>query len=376
MSQSSDVLIIGGGVIGLTTAWYLAGEGVKVTLVEKGEIGRQASWAGAGILPPVDLRHAHTAIDRLRAHSLKLHRNLSRELREATGIDNGYVVCGGVELPDPDQQDARLPTEEWHGDGVEFERLDAARLARLVPDLHPCVAEGVLIPGMAQLRNPWHLRALEAGCVALGVRRMPRTPVERLLHQGQRVVGVETAAGRLKAGRFLIAAGAWSAQLLQQTGWAPQLRPVRGQMALYNTGRPGVRPILLQGKRYLVPRTDGRLLAGSTEEEAGFDARPTDEGVAGLVAFATKLLPSLANTPLEGSWAGLRPASADGLPYLGRVPGWDNLHVAAGHFRAGLLLSPATGLSMAQSLLGRPTLVPLDEFRPDRGGIPAGATTR
>ena len=138
---------------------------------------------------------------------------------------------------------------------------------------------------------------------------------------------------------------------------------------LFDTGRAGADPLLLQGKRYLVPRTDGKILAGSTEEEAGFDARTTTEGVAGLTAFARELLPSLASAPIEKSWAGLRPGSPDGLPYLGNVPGWENLHIAAGHFRAGLQLSPATGLVMAQHLLGKPTLLALEAFRLDR---PAG----
>ncbi|MFO0846174.1 MAG: glycine oxidase ThiO [Gemmataceae bacterium] len=362
MSQAADVLIIGGGVIGLTTAWYLAGEGVKVTLVEQGEIGRQASWAGAGILPPADVGHAHSSFDQLRAHSLALHPQLAGELREATGVDNGYVVCGGVEVSDPEQPDTPLPTEEWHGEGVRFEPLDAAGLTRVVPGIAPTVSQGVFLPGMAQLRNPWHLRALQTGCAVRGVKLLPGTPVGRLIRDRQRVDGVETPAGRLLAEQVLIAAGAWSAQLLRQAGWEPPIRPVRGQMVLFRTGRPGVRPILLRGKRYLVPRTDGRVLAGSTEEDAGFDATTTDEGVAGLVAFATRLMPSLGSAEVEKAWAGLRPGCPEGRPFLGPVPGWDNLHVGAGHFRAGLLLSPATGLVLAQSLLRRPTLVPLDDF--------------
>src|SRR5262249_47633560 len=126
------------------------------------------------------------------------------------------------------------------------------------------------------------------------------------------------------------------------------------------------RPLLLAGKRYLVPRQDGRLLIGSTEEDAGFDARPTAGGIAGLLEFAASLVPALGSAPLERCWAGLRPGSPDGLPFLGRVPGCDNLFVAAGHFRAGLQLSPATGQILSELLLDRPPSLPLEAFRLDR----------
>ncbi len=362
----ADVLIIGGGVIGLTTAWYLAGEGVRVTLVEQGEIGRQASWAGAGILPPGDPAHARSPIELLRAISVQLYPELSAQLKEQTGVDNGYVVCGGIELPDPDEPGHDLPTEEWQAEGLAFERLDRAGLERLEPGLAASFQRGVYLEDMAQVRNPRHVQALLAGCLARGVTVLPDWPVERLVLRERRVLAVEGEHGTLSAGQYLLAAGAWTERLLAQVGQRPGIRPVRGQIALLNTGHPGVRPLLLVGKRYLVPRTDGRLLAGSTEEEAGFDARPTAGGIAGLLAFATAVLPALAEAHLEKSWAGLRPGSVDGLPYLGAVPGHDNLHVAAGHFRAGLQLSPGTGMVMARHLLGQPTPVPLVAFRLDR----------
>lgn len=359
-----DVLIVGGGVIGLTTAWYLAGEGARVALVEQGETGRQASWAGAGILQPGDPQRATTPIDLLRAHSSRLHAELSRQLREQTGVDNGYVVCGAVELPDADCG-GEFPTEEWHSEGSPFSAVERQELERLWPGLHPRWQRGAFLPAMAQLRNPWHLQALRAGCEARGVALLTEWPVARLLLKSSRVEGVEGQRGRLSAGATLIAAGAWSEALLAQAGQQPGIRPVRGQIALLNVGGGG-RPLLLVGKRYLVPRTDGRILVGSTEEEAGFDARPTAGGIAGLLEFVTALVPPLAAACLERSWAGLRPGSVDGMPSLGRVPGYDNLHVAAGHFRAGLQLSAATGLVMTQHLLGRPTLVPLEAFRVDR----------
>lgn len=362
-------------MIGLTTAWYLAGEGAKVTVVDRVEVGRQASWAGAGILPPAELASAASPIDRLRAHSLRLYADLSRQLLELTGIDNGYRVCGGVELPDPESPGAALPTDEWHAPGVTSERLGPDGLRRCVPDLALSFDHGVLLPTLAQVRNPWHLRALAAGCLARGARLLPEWPAERLRTRGQFVEGVEGPHGQLSAGRVLLAAGAWSAKLIAQAGVDLPVFPVRGQMVLFPPGRPGVRPVLLQGKRYLVPRTDGRLLAGSTEEHAGFDATPTEEGVAGLVAFARRLMPALGDVEPEKTWAGLRPSNPDGLPYLGQVPGWDNLFVGAGHFRAGLQLSPASGLLLCQALLGRTPLLPLEPFAPGRPvtGAPGAA---
>ena len=128
-----------------------------------------------------------------------------------------------------------------------------------------------------------------------------------------------------------------------------------------------VRHVLAEGARYVVPRPDGRILIGSTEEEAGFDARPTPQGVQGLLDFGFRLVPDLAKCSFERAWAGLRPGNADGLPYLGQAPELENLYVATGHFRSGLQLSAGTALVMAQLILGEPTSVPLEIFRVDRG---------
>jgi glycine oxidase len=148
---------------------------------------------------------------------------------------------------------------------------------------------------------------------------------------------------------------------------------VRGQIALLNTGAPLFRRVLCRGKRYLVPRADGRVLVGSTEEDAGFDKRTTAVAIAGLLELAVELVPGLAQAHLERSWAGLRPGSPDGMPYLGAVPGLTNLFVAAGHFRAGIQLSPGTGLVLKELLQGQPTSVPLEAFRLDRTLSPARA---
>ncbi len=373
MAKHPDVLIVGGGVIGLTAAHYLAEAGVTVAVYDRTDLGQQASWAGAGILTPADPQHAQSPGDPLRALSYGAYPVLSRKLRETTGIDNGYFVCGGIELiesapspPTPLPSGERGEESEWRSPGDEAEELDPAALHRLLPDLAPRFQQAFFLPRIAQVRNPWHLQALIASCQKQGVQLEPHCPVRFLCRTGNRIEAVETDRGRRHAGQFLLAAGAWSEELLQPLGWKPGIRPVRGQIALLNTGETGVRPMLLWGKRYLVPRGDGRMLIGSTEEDAGFDAQPTAGGITGLLEMATTLLPALGSAHLEKCWAGLRPGSPDGLPYLGRVPGVENFLVATGHFRAGLQLSPGTGLVLRELLLGRPSPVLLEPFRLER----------
>jgi glycine oxidase len=367
MTEHPDVLIIGGGVIGLTTAYFLAEAGLTVTVADRGDLGHEASWAGAGIIPPGNPRRARTGFDLLRAHSSATYPALSAALREQTGIDNGYTVCGGLELITSEED---LAADEWRGEGIAFQELTGAELRRREPALAPGLDRAYFLPDMAQVRNPRHLKALQAACAARGVGLRAGCPVRRFVFRGGRIEAAEAERERLTAGRYLLAAGAWTDALLEPLGWRPGIRPVRGQIALLDTGTPGPRPLLLCGKRYLVPRGDGRLLIGSTEEDAGFDARPTAGAIADLLRFGATLVPALAGATLERCWAGLRPGSPDGLPFLGAVPGQDNLFIAAGHYRAGIQLSPATALVMKEVLLGQRPTVPLDDFRLGRPPAP------
>ncbi|HZT82147.1 MAG TPA: glycine oxidase ThiO [Gemmataceae bacterium] len=365
MARDPEVLVIGGGVIGLTVAYFLAREGVAVEVVDRGDFGQEASWAGAGILPPRDPAHAADPYDLLRAHGSALFPALSAELRERTGLDNGYRRCGGLEFA----VDGGLTATEWRGEGIACEELDEQGLHRLEPALAPGLARAIHLPDLAQVRNPRHLKALLAGCASCGVKLRPGCPVHAFERQGERITGLQTGVGRLAAGRFVVAAGAWSDALLEQVGFRPGIHPVRGQIALLNTAAPLVQRVLCQGKRYLVPRPDGRVLVGSTEEDAGFDKRTTAGAIADLLRFACSLVPRLASAPVERCWAGLRPGSPDEMPFLGPVPGCDNLFVAAGHYRAGIQLSPVTGLVMKELLLGQPLTVPLGPFRLDRAAF-------
>jgi glycine oxidase len=363
MPEHPDVLIIGGGVIGLTTAYFLAREGARVSLVDKGDFGQEASWAGAGILPPGQPSPAQHPYDQLRAHSAALFPALSAELRDRTGIDNGYLCSGGLDFSGADT----VAEREWRSEGVAFEIVEASALRRLEPALAIGLQQqAYYLPDMAQVRNPRHLKALLAGCQAVGVVLRPGCPVNGFISKGARILSIQCGPGPIPAGRFLIAAGAWSESLLEPLGWRSGIHPVRGQIALLNTGPPLLRRILLEGKRYLVPRADGRVLVGSTEENAGFDKRTTAEAIGDLLALARRLVPAIGQAQLERCWAGLRPGSPDGMPFLGPVPGFDNLFVAAGHFRAGIQMSPGTALVMKELLLGQPLTVPLEPLRLER----------
>jgi glycine oxidase len=190
--------------------------------------------------------------------------------------------------------------------------------------------------------------------------------------RGNRVRSARTSVGDISADRFCVSAGAWSGAVAGRLGLNATFKPIRGQIALLATSRPVVSRIINAGSRYLVPRPDGRLLVGSTEEDVGFDRRTTAQAIADLLAFAISLVPELAAAPLERSWAGLRPSTSDGLPYLGRVPDLENAYLAAGHFRGGLQLSTGTAIVMSQLMTDQQPEIDLSPFRLDRGGSNEG----
>lgn len=362
-----DVLIIGGGVIGLSLAYELARQGVGCAIVDQGGIGQESSWAGAGILPPGNPDRATSPEARLRAASHVLWPELSRALRDETGVDNGYARCGGLEVRlDGPADELDEEVRQCLAEGVEAVPLAGRAPYADEPALGPRTTAAYRLPEMGQVRNPRHLKALAAACAGRGVRILPGTAVHGFVRDRGRVTAVESSSGRLPAGQFVVASGAWSGGLLAQVGCAARVRPLRGQIVLLSLPASPIRPVINVGPRYLVPRGDGRVLVGSTEEVAGFDKRTTAAGVGGLIEFALGVVAALAGATVERTWAGLRPESVDGLPYLGRVPSTENLFCAAGHFRSGLQLSPITALMLSRMMLGQATPIPAEPYAVDR----------
>ena len=369
-----DILIIGGGVIGLSIAYVLAREGVRATVLDRGALGREASWAGAGMIPPHTERLTiHPTVD-LRSWSAVLYPEWSAALREETGIDNGYRRTGGVDVAfaAEEEQDLRSMAGRWKIEGIVYERLAPSDFARVEPALSHDLRVAYFLPDRAQVRNPRHLRALATASVKRGATLRRGVAVEGFEILDHRITGVRTSEGLIACGQVVVSAGAWTGALLGTIGITAPTPPLRGQIVLLKGDRPILKRIVEHGSSYLVPREDGHILIGSTEEDVGFDTSTTILGVRGLIDEAVRLCPALAATRVEKTWAGLRPGSIDSRPYIGPLPGFTNAFVAAGHKRAGIQLSPGTAEVMTDLVLGRPTQIDMSLFHIDRAPAVTG----
>lgn len=345
-----ECIIVGGGVIGMLSARELARAGCRVSIVERGALGGEASWAGGGILSPLYPWRLPEPVTALAAWGQRHYPELARELAADTGIDPQWERSGLLVL----DTDESVPAMEWAArHRVALEPVeDPARITALEPACRP--ATGALwLPEVAQIRNPRLIRALRADLERRGVPLYEQTTVTSLLRHGDHIEGVRTRHWTLHADAVIVAAGAWSNRVLGELDIHVDVGPVRGQMLLYRTAPGTIRHILLAAGHYAIPRRDGLVLIGSTIEEAGFEKETTPEAREELRQAAESLAPVLAGCGIERHWSGLRPGSADEIPYIGPVPGVQGLFLNAGHFRNGLLLAPASARLMADIVLGR-----------------------
>jgi glycine oxidase len=353
-TTGSDILVIGGGVIGLMTARELADAGASVTLVEMGDTGQQASWAGGGILSPLYPWRFAGAVTALAGWSQQVYPSLCTELFETTGIDPEYSTSGLMILDAEEHAEALA----WAtAEQVTLDTLSRSQIAEKEPGLQTDVREALWLADIGQIRNPRLTKALRTAIEPKVTIREHEEVLELRVNSGK-VQGVRTRAGDIDAERVVVCTGAWTAQLLAKLGRKPDIRPVRGQMILFYAKPGQIRHLTLYRERYVIPRRDGRVLIGSTLEDAGFEKRTTAEAKEELYRIATAMFPLLKRTPIEDHWAGLRPGSPSGIPYIGPYPGADGLYVNAGHFRNGLVTGPASARLLADLLLGRDPILP------------------
>lgn len=337
-----DLLIVGGGIIGCAIALALRDRGATVAVIDRGAPGDEASSAAAGILAPQSEAHGPGALFELLRASRQRWPAFARALVERSGgVEVAYRKDGALVVAfDPDEAERLLARARWQRQaGLAVELLDPRQLAALEPALAPARL-ALRLPDDHQVDGRLVMGALVTACARAGV-DFVRAEVRRLRHDGARVLGVDTDGGARDAARVVVAAGAWSAQLDGLPLAAGAIVPVRGQMIELRLPAPPVRHVVFGDGGYLVPRADGRVLCGSTEERVGFHKEVTAAGLGALCARAARLCPSLARWPVAASWSGLRPASADALPYVGATA-LAGLYLATGHFRNGVLLAPLT----------------------------------
>ncbi|MBM4200015.1 MAG: glycine oxidase ThiO [Gammaproteobacteria bacterium] len=362
-AQAADVIVIGGGIIGLLTARMLAREGVRVTVIDAGRIGNQSSWAGGGILSPLCPWHTPEPITALCRLSQQMYPRLMASLHEETGVDPEWTRTGLVFVDCTETAQAIAWCER---EAVEVHRTSPDALGTLEPWLSHPAGESLWLPSIAQVRNPRLLRSLRASLAQLGVALVEDQPVIAFETDSGRVTAVRTESGLHAADRFVVAAGAWTAKLLNGLTPALPIAPVKGQMLAYGTAPGLLSRIVVRGDRYLIPRRDGVILAGSTvEASAGFDKTTTEAARAQLSAFAQELLPPLQDAAVLRHWAGLRPGTPTGIPYIDYHPTLQNLVLCAGHFRNGFVMAPASCHLLAELILNREPMLPPAPYRLD-----------
>ncbi|MCH5675496.1 glycine oxidase ThiO [Streptomyces gilvus] len=358
-SRTSDVLVVGGGIIGLVTAWRAAQRGFATALVDP-EPGGGAAQVAAGMLAAVtELHYGEQTLLGLNLESARRYPDFAAELGELTGDDLGYRRCGtlAVALDADDRAHLRELHALQRQSGLESEWLSGRECRRLEPMLAPGVRGGLRVDGDHQIDPRRLARALVAACEHAGV-VFHRAWAERLRVAGERAAGVTTADGtELGAGQVVLAAGSLSGRLPGvPDDVLPPVRPVKGQVLRLTVPKRyapflsrTVRAVVRGSSVYLVPRENGELVVGATSEELGWDTTVTAGGVYELLRDAHELVPGITELPLTETRAGLRPGSPDNAPLLGptQLPG---LLLATGHYRNGVLLTPVTGDAIAHVL--------------------------
>lgn len=373
VASSADCIIIGGGVIGLSIARRLAKENLRVSLLDRQRCGGEASWAGAGVIAAPN-PHRNDVVATLLRRALITYPDFCAELQDETGIDMEYDRCGELELLFDEnavsiaRSQERVARSRKTANGRRpFVVHSPAETIRIEPAAGADMLGSLECRETAQVRNPRLLDALRIACVNTGVVLREGCPVEGLVTDGDRVTGVTTSDGVFSADRIILCAGAWSSQIDQRLSQTTPVHPVRGQMVLMKLDERMFGRVISHGKTYLVPRRDGHVLLGSTEEpEAGFDKRNTSKGVSGLIEKAVRYVPLLAEATVVAIWCGLRPGTPDRRPFIGPVPGMMGLLAATGHFRSGLALAPVMAEAITAMILNQAFDIDLTHCAPGR----------
>lgn len=345
----SNCLVIGGGVSGMLTALHLQAEGLTVTLIEKNALGQESSWAGGGILSPLYPWRYADCVKQLASWSQAHYPAFFDDLYQRTNIDPEYIRNGFLILDTAEIEQAAVWAEQYT---VSMEQLDSQALSRIEPELGQYDA-GLWFPDIGQVRNPRLMKSLQKALDLEAIEVKQHHVVTALCSKNNKICGVETDKGYFDADMVIVTAGAWSGELLASLGIKTPIHPIRGQMILFKA-QPGlVSRIVLANNHYVIPRRDGHVLVGSTVEDIGFKKLTTLTALEDLKYLAFSVIPRLADYTVIHQWAGLRPGSPGGIPYIGQHPDIEGLFLNTGHFRNGIVLGLASARLLTDLILQR-----------------------
>jgi glycine oxidase len=366
--HSAEVVVIGGGVIGLAIARALALRGATdVCLIERSRLGQEASFAAGGMLAPQAEANARDDFFTIATRSRDMYANFAASLREETGTDVELDTAGTLYLAPTYHDLVEIEKRhEWQtAAGLVVEKLTPAEARELEPCISNTVVGALRFPLDVQVENRRLLSALANSVTKLGVTVVTETSVESIKVVRDRISGVQTSRGFTSCRTVVVAAGAWSG-LIPLGKSAIPMEPIRGQMISFDARPQLCRHVIYSPRGYIVPRQDGRLLAGSTSEHAGFAKQVTAGGIGAILANAQEICPAIADLPIADTWAGLRPHAPDSLPVLGPYDEIDGLFYATGHYRNGILLAPVTGELIAEAVIDGILSPLLGPFSPSR----------
>lgn len=352
--MTHNVLIIGAGVSGLSVAVSLLQRGCAVTLLERGSIGGESSWAGGGILSPLLPWEYSDPVTSLALYGMQKYSAWLDGIEKIGGVEAELWRCGMLAFDIAESERALIWCEE-HG-----------LLATLVKGSHRTLTRNLLtaqntlyLPEIAQVRNPRLIAALRAAIIQSGGSLIENCAVTGIDTQKRRVVSIRSSTKKWEADSVIMAAGAWAGIGLSALNPAPHIRPIRGQMLLFKLEPGMLDTIIYRHGLYLIPRRDGHILVGSTLEDVGFDKSTDLPTRQRLHAEAAEILPILNSVEPIQHWSGLRPGSPDNIPIIGRHPDFDNVFINAGHYRYGVTMAPASAELLVDLMEGKkPVLDP------------------
>lgn len=368
--ETKDIVIIGGGAIGMAIANRLSSTHKSLVVLDSGEPGKESSWAASGSLSLIMPNVVSEEMRILAGHSESLWPDFVTALEQQSGMSTEYRLTELLRLVITDEDaDAVNNLQTWLGGREKsLERVPVTQLKNLAPLLTTQVRDCYVQQDLANIRSPRFVKALRK-CMALNkIDLRTYSPVLELLTSGNKITGVKTTEGEIHCGEVILAAGAWSNRILQNSlDISLPIVPIRGQMVLLDNIPVPLQHIVLGAENhYLIPRADGSIITGSTFEEVGFDSSITVDGINLILSKALTLSPKLSEARVANTWTGLRPQTPDLLPYIGRIDGIDGLIVATGHFRDGLLLTPVTTELVHQIIHGQPLMLNLAPYSPNR----------